>query len=80
MSAGVQLLLAGIAPVGRSLTPQDKGSLGLKKKLPDLVVSVTATGSKRMKSSGKKEAGQMNFWPAVFVVGAKRFELVTPCL
>jgi len=46
VSAGVQLLLAGTAPDGRSLTPQDKGSLGLKKKLPDLVVSVTATGSK----------------------------------
>ncbi|NLH22957.1 MAG: hypothetical protein GX474_00395 [Bacteroidales bacterium] len=39
-------LLAGTAPDGRSLTPQDKGSLGFKKKLPDLVVSVTATGSK----------------------------------
>ena len=31
--------LAGTAPGGRSLTPQDKGSLGKKKKLPVLFVS-----------------------------------------
>jgi acyl CoA:acetate/3-ketoacid CoA transferase beta subunit len=32
-------LVAGTAPGGRSLTPQDKGSLGKKKKLPVFVVT-----------------------------------------
>ena len=39
----------------RSLTPQDKGSLGKKQKLPGLVVSATAAGKIRADRLGKKQ-------------------------
>jgi hypothetical protein len=39
----------------KSLPPQDKGSLGKKKKLPVLVVTATPAGSKSMERLGKKK-------------------------
>jgi hypothetical protein len=53
--AGRGNLVAGTAPDGRSLTPQDKGSLGKKQKLPGLVVSVTAAGKIRAERLGKRK-------------------------
>jgi len=48
-------VVAVTAPGVRSLSPQDKGSLGKRKKLPGLVVSVTAAGKIRADRLGKKQ-------------------------
>ena len=47
--------MTGTAPGVRSLSPQDKGSLGKKQKLPGLVVSATAAGKIRADRLGKKQ-------------------------
>ena len=44
------------------------------------VYAVLLIGSKRMECRGKKKAGQNNLAGLLLEVGAKRFELVTPCL
>ena len=48
-------LLACTAPGGQSLSPQDKGSLGKKQKLPVFVVTATPAVSKSMERLGKKQ-------------------------
>jgi hypothetical protein len=49
------MLLAGTVSVVKSLPPQDKGSLGKKKKHPVFVVTATPAVSKSMERLGKRK-------------------------